>query len=151
MKKLTLSLTAILYTWTFTLIACSAPITPINVNSEGIAIKGYDPVAYFTMNSPVRGQKEYQFEWNNAKWLFANNEHLAMFQMNPGKFAPQYGGYWAYAVSRGSTADIDPEAWAIVDSRLYLNLNMDVQNIWNKDRPGYIDKADKNWLRILGK
>ena len=74
-----------------------------------------------------------------------------MFQMNPAKFAPQYGGYWAYAVSRGSTADIIPEAWAIIDDKLYLNLNKDVQNIWNKDRPGYINKADKNWPRLLDK
>ena len=80
MKKITLNLTAILCTWTFVLIACSAPIAPINVNNEGIAIKGYDPVAYFTMNSHVKGQKEYQFEWNNAKWLFANNEHLQCFR-----------------------------------------------------------------------
>ena len=93
MKKLTLCLTAVVCTWTFILIACSAPITPINVNEDGIAIKGYDPVAYFTMSRPVKGQKEYQFEWNNAKWLFANKEHLTMFQMNPGRFAPQYGGY----------------------------------------------------------
>ena len=151
MKKLSLKLTVIICICTFILIACSTPITPINVNGDGIAIKGYDPVAYFTQSRPVKGQNEYQFEWNNAKWLFANNEHMTLFQENPGKFAPQYGGYWAYAVSRGSTADIDPEAWAIIDGKLYLNLNKDVQNIWNKDRPGYINKADKNWPRLLGK
>ena len=93
MKKLSLGLTAIVCTWTFILIACSAPITPVNVDKGGIAIKGYDPVAYFTLNRPVKGLNEYQFEWNNAKWLFSSNEHLAMFQMNPEKFAPQYGGY----------------------------------------------------------
>jgi hypothetical protein len=93
MKKFSLSLTAVVCTWTFILIACSTPMTPINVNGEGIAIKGYDPVAYFTMSLAVKGQKEIQFEWSNAKWLFANQEHLSMFQMNPGKFAPQYGGY----------------------------------------------------------
>ena len=93
MKKLSLNLAAIVCTWTFILIACSAPITPINVNAEGVAIKGYDPVAYFTQNRPVKGLTEYQFVWNNAKWLFANKEHLALFQMNPDKYAPQYGGY----------------------------------------------------------
>ena len=93
MKKLSLNLAAIVCTWTFILIACSAPITPINVTGEGIAIKGYDPVAYFTLNRPVKGQNEYHLVWNNAKWLFANKEHLAMFQMNPDKYAPQYGGY----------------------------------------------------------
>ena len=93
MKKISLNLIAVVFTWTFILIACSAPKSPINVNGEGIAIKGYDPVAYFTLSLPVKGLKEYQFEWNNAKWLFANNEHLILFQENPGKFAPQYGGY----------------------------------------------------------
>ena len=93
MKKLSLSLTAIIYTWIFLLIACSTPIATININGEGIAIKGYDPVAYFTLSRPVKGQKEYQLEWNNARWLFANKEHLTMFQMSPDKFAPQYGGY----------------------------------------------------------
>jgi len=93
MKKLSLNLAAAICTWTFILIACSAPMTPINVNAEGIAIKGYDTVAYFTQSRPVKGIMEYQFVWNNAKWLFANKEHLAMFQENPGKFAPQFGGY----------------------------------------------------------
>ena len=93
MKKLSLKLTGIVCIWVFILIACSTPITPINVNGEGIAIKEYDPVAYFTQSRPVKGQKEYQFEWNNAKWLFANNEHMTLFQENPGKFSPQYGGY----------------------------------------------------------
>ena len=93
MKKILLSLAALVCTWSFILIACSAPKSPINVNGEGIAINGYDPVAYFTLSRPVKGLEEYQFEWNNAKWLFANNEHMALFQENPGKFAPQYGGY----------------------------------------------------------
>ena len=94
MKKITLILTAVVCTCAIILIACSSPsIAPINVDKEGIAMKGYDPVAYFTMASPVKGLKEFQFEWNNAKWLFANEEHLTMFQMNPDRFAPQYGGY----------------------------------------------------------
>jgi hypothetical protein len=93
MKKLSLSLITVACTWTFILIACSAPKSPINVNGDGVAIKGYDPVAYFTLSRPLKGQKEYQFEWNNAKWLFATKEHMILFQENPGKFAPQYGGY----------------------------------------------------------
>jgi hypothetical protein len=93
MKKSALYLMAIICTWAFAFTACSAPVAPVNVNNEGIAIKGYDPVAYFTLSRPVKGQNEYQFEWNNAKWLFANKEHLAMFQADPVKFAPQYGGY----------------------------------------------------------
>ena len=93
MKKFSLSLTAVIYTWSFILIACSAPIAPINAGADGVALKGYDPVAYFTLGLPVKGQKEFQFEWKNAKWLFANTEHLTLFQEDPEKYAPQYGGY----------------------------------------------------------
>ena len=93
MKKLTFSLLALICTLTFTLSACSAPKTSINVTADGIAIKGYDPVAYFTMSRPVKGNKENMYEWNNARWFFANKEHLAMFRESPDKFAPQYGGY----------------------------------------------------------
>ena len=93
MKKLSLSLAAIVCTWSFILIACSAPITPINVDGEGIALKGYDPVAYFTLSRPVQGQKEFQFEWQGAKWLFSSKEHLTLFQGAPEKYTPQYGGY----------------------------------------------------------
>ena len=94
MKKLLLKLITIFCTGTFILVACSAePLPSVNINGEGAAIKGYDPVAYFTMSRPVKGLADFQFEWNNATWRFANKEHLAMFQMSPKKFAPQYGGY----------------------------------------------------------
>jgi len=86
--------TALICSWFFILLACSsAPIAPINVDGDGTALKGYDPVAYFTLGQTVKGQKEYQFKWNNAKWLFASSQHLALFQKNPSKYAPQYGGY----------------------------------------------------------
>lgn len=93
MKKLTLSLTAVVFTCFFHLIACSGPVRSINVDAEGIALKGYDPVAYFTMGRPVKGLKEHQYEWKNAKWLFASSEHLVLFQEDPARYAPQYGGY----------------------------------------------------------
>jgi YHS domain-containing protein len=93
MKKLSLSLTAVTAIWFFSLISCSAPTAPINVGADGVALKGYDPVAYFTQGQPVKGQDKYQLEWNNAKWLFASSEHLALFQDDPAKYAPQYGGY----------------------------------------------------------
>ena len=93
MKKPSLSLAAVVATWSLVLISCTGPLPPINADAEGIALKGYDPVAYFTVGQPVKGQKEYQFEWKNAKWLFSNNEHLALFQEDPTRYAPQYGGY----------------------------------------------------------
>jgi len=151
MKKISIIIVIPFLSWIFLLLSCSAQIAPINVNAEGVALKGYDPVAYFTDGVPVKGNKEFQYEWYGAKWLFSSREHLVMFQENPEKYAPRYGGYCAYAVSRKTTADIDPEAWAIVDGKLYLNLNKDVQTIWNKDRPGYINKADQNWPKLLGR
>jgi YHS domain-containing protein len=151
MKKLPFLLTVLFCMLLYTILACSAQITPVNVDAEGVAIKGYDPVAYFTMGRPVKGQKELHYEWHGAKWLFSSREHLALFQGNPEKYAPRYGGYCAYAVSRGTTADIDPDAWAIVDGKLYLNLNKDVQSLWDQDRQGYIKKADHNWPELLKK
>ena len=93
MKKPIVSIAALILSWSFLLLACSAQITPINVNGDGVALKGYDPVAYFTEGHPVEGQEEFQYEWRGAKWHFASREHLDLFRKNPEKFAPQYGGY----------------------------------------------------------
>ena len=120
-------------------------------SSWGKAIKGYDPVAYFTAGKPVKGNKKYKVEWNDAKWLFSSQENADLFKADPSKYAPQYGGYCAYAVSQGITASIDPDAWAIVDGKLYLNYSQSVQKRWDADRPTYIADADKNWPEILKK
>jgi len=93
MKKLSLCITALTCSWFFFLLACSAQIAPINVGADGIALKGYDPVAYFTLGRPVKGEKEFQHEWQGARWLFSSRDHLALFQENPEKYVPQYGGY----------------------------------------------------------
>jgi YHS domain-containing protein len=93
MKKLSFFVAVLICSWVLTLLACSTQIAPINVDADGIALKGYDPVAYFTKGRPVKGHKEFQHEWQGGKWLFANREHLTMFQQNPAKYAPQYGGY----------------------------------------------------------
>jgi YHS domain-containing protein len=121
------------------------------VNSSffsGVAIKGYDPVAYFTMGRPVEGSRDYEYQWMGATWRFASAENRDVFAADPAKYAPQYGGYCAYAVSQGATADIDPAAWHIEGGKLYLNLSPQVQSIWLKDIPGYIAKADANWPKI---
>ena len=112
------------------------------------AIHGYDPVAYFTDGKPVMGKDEFVFEWGGAKWHFATAAHRDTFKSAPEKYTPQYGGYCAYAVSQGHTADIDPNAWSIVDGKLYLNYNADIQTKWKADIPGYIMKADKNWPAV---
>ena len=93
MKKISFPPVAVLLTWALVLIACSAPTPMVNVDSEGIALKGYDTVAYFTDGKPVRGKKEFLYEWQGAKWLFASEPHRSMFRENPEKYAPQYGGY----------------------------------------------------------
>lgn len=93
MKKLTLNISVLILSWIFLLLACSAQIPLINVDANGVALKGYDPVAYFTEGRPVKGQEKFQHEWQGAKWRFASQEYLAMFQENPEKYKPQYGGY----------------------------------------------------------
>lgn len=115
---------------------------------RGRAIRGYDPVAYFRDGRPVEGKSEFSFEWNGARWLFSSEENRAAFAAEPEKFAPQYGGYCAYAVAHGSTASIDPEAWRIVDGRLYLNYSRSVLGRWLKDVPGYIARGDENWPKL---
>ena len=127
-------------------------LSPINSTLFGSkAVKGYDVVAYFTDGKPVKGVKQFTYEWKGATWFFANAENLAEFMNNPEKYAPQYGGYCAWAVSQGSTADIDPEAWKIVDGKLYLNYDADIQTKWSADIPGNIQKADANWPGLLAK
>lgn len=129
----------------------TSPVAAVNTSPEGIAIKGYDSVAYLTEKRPVEGSAEFGYLWNGAKWRFASAEHRDMFKADPEKYAPKYGGYCAYAVSEGKTADIDPDSWTIFEGRLYLNLNKDVQRLWEKDMREFIRKADENWPRMLGK
>lgn len=124
-------------------------VKPVNASFWSGAIKGYDPVAYFKEGKPVKGTGAYRHQWMGAIWYFASAENRDLFQKNPAKYAPQYGGYCAYAVSQGSTADIDPGAWTIFDGKLYLNYSLDVKKTWEKDIPGYIAKADKNWPNLL--
>lgn len=122
---------------------------PINTTLLGVAIKGYDPVAYFTDAKPVEGERNFAFEWQGATWRFASAEHLAQFKAEPSKYAPQFGGYCAWAVSQGYTAGIDPAAWKIVDNKLYLNYSLEVQKKWEKDILGLIAAGNANWPKLL--
>jgi YHS domain-containing protein len=116
---------------------------------DGVAIRGTDPVAYFLENQPVAGSPAFAYEWGGATWHFASAENRDRFAADPTAYAPQYGGYCAWAVAQGYTAPIDPNAWQIVDGKLYLNFNRRIQQKWEKDIPGNVAKADKNWPGVL--
>ena len=117
--------------------------------TDGIAINGFDPVAYFTDGAPVKGNPDISADWEGAKLLFASEDNKAMFEADREKYAPRYGGYCAYAVSKGATAPTDPDAWTVHEDRLYLNFSVDVRSIWKEDIPGNIARADANWPGVL--
>lgn len=116
--------------------------------ADSMAIEGYDPVAYFIDGRPVEGKAEYSHEWMGATWRFASAAHRDTFAADPERYAPQYGGFCAWAVSQGYTAEIDPAAWHIEGGRLYLNYSKSVQARWAQDIPGNIAKADGHWPAI---
>jgi len=115
------------------------------------AIRGYDPVAYFTENKPVRGVEKLVFNWNNSNWYFSSQQNLDLFKANPEKYAPQYGGYCAYGLSNGYKAPTEADAWTIENGKLYLNYNKEVREMWSKEKKERIEKADKNWPAIKDK
>ncbi|MGQ3892868.1 YHS domain-containing (seleno)protein [Legionella sp. CNM-4043-24] len=112
------------------------------------AVQGYDVTGYFTENKPVKGNGDHVVIIDGVYYLFSSEKSKALFKANPDKYIPQYGGWCAFATSIGKKIASDPLAWKIVDGKLYLNLNERVQKIWAKDIPGYIKKADANWLKI---
>ena len=112
--------------------------------ADGLAFSGHDPVAYFTRNQPVAGDAAITLNWNGATWRFATAEHRAMFEANPQAYAPQFGGYCAWAASQGYIAPGDPTLWRIVDGRLYLNFNDRARMLWEQDIPGAIARGEAN-------
>ena len=129
----------------------AAQQAPVYSTLLGGAIQGYDPVAYFTEGRPVEGSRQFTHQWNGATWRFASAANRDRFAQAPEKYAPQYGGYCAFGVASGYAVKIDPQAWSVVDGKLYLNYSPAVQADWKKDVPGYVRKADANWPRVLGK
>ena len=117
---------------------------------SNLAIGGYDAVAYFTDSKPVKGDARFAFDYQGAKWHFASAANRDAFAADPKRYAPQYGGDCAWAVSEGSTASSDPKLWRIVDGKLYLNYDAGVQKKWELDIAGHIRKADQNWPSVLG-
>jgi len=115
----------------------------------GNAIRGYDPVAYFTESRPVKGSGEFEAEWNGTTWRFASAANRDLFLTAPEAYAPQYGGYCAWAVANGYTASTAPEAWSIYDGKLYLNFSLGVRDQWSQDIPGNVARGDTNWPAVL--
>ena len=112
---------------------------------QHLALEGYDAVAYFEYGEAQRGEAAYQYLWRGVNWYFVNAAHRDAFAANPSGYAPQYGNYCAFAVSRGTTAHGDPTLWAIAEGKLYLNNNRFAQKLWDEDRSGNIAAGDQNW------
>lgn len=120
------------------------------LDKNDLAISGYDPVAYFTESKAVKGEHKFSAVHNNAIYLFSSIKHRDQFNASPDKYAPQYGGYCAFGVTKHRKFGADPQAWRVVDGKLYLNLNKKVQKIWLEDVPGNIESAEEVWPEIKG-
>jgi YHS domain-containing protein len=123
----------------------------LNLDKSGVAIRGYDPVAYFTEGKPVKGTPALSATHQQATYYFASREHLATFSADPARYVPQFGGYCGYGASRGYPANIDPEAFMIMDGRLILQNSQGVLRRWQEDPESYLRKADANWPAIVAK
>jgi len=123
--------------------------TPQVYNTNGIAVDGSDVVAYFTQGEPVMGDDAITHDYMGVTWRFSSIENRDLFAANPATYAPQYGGYCAFAVSRNYTASTVPEAWSIVDDKLYLNFSTRIRRRWERDIPGNILAGDANWPSVL--
>ena len=119
-------------------------------STEAGAIGGYDPVAFFTEQQPVKGSNDFTYTWEDATWYFSNANNLEAFKAAPEKYAPQYGGYCAYGTADGHLSPTQPETWTILDDKLYFNYNMKVKEKWSGNQKNYIEQANKNWPGLSG-
>lgn len=131
--------------------AFSQTKTLLNLEKEGVAIQGYDPVAYFTEKKPVKGKPEVYATYKGALYYFATKENKNMFLKEPSKYEPEFGGYCAYGVSKGKLVEIDPAAFQIVNDRLLLQYSLKIRDDFNKDTDGNLTKAKSNWPGLLEK
>lgn len=147
MNKLFIKSLVVLFISSFSLLANAAESV---YQSKGIAIKGYDTVAYFTEDQAVKGDKQFSHEYKGVTWIFASAENLDLFKQDAAKYAPQYNGYCAYAMGvYGKTVKVDPKVYTIKDGKLYLNFNKKLGKKFNEDIDRYIADGDDNWLEIL--
>jgi YHS domain-containing protein len=123
----------------------------VNATITGLALRGYDPVAYFTDGKPIPGDYRITARYNEATYRFASQEHKILFETDPVKYLPQYGGFCAFGASQGVKVDGDPAVWKIVDDKLYLNLAPPVYDRWSENIPGYVKSANDNWPSLKEK
>ena len=129
-------------------VVAATPAPPVSAE-KGVAIQGYDPVAFFTLGKPQQGSAEHSFVYEGATWRFVSSENLAAFKSDPARFAPQFGGYCAWAVSQHYLAPGDPNYWKIVDGKLYLNANARAKELWEADQVDAIKRGHANWPEVL--
>ena len=146
-SRLRLRFTALLLAGAF--VTFGAAGGGINTTRDGVAIEGFDAVAYHQDQMATRGAKEHSLVWNGATWYFASVENRDLFAESPETYAPRYGGYCAWAVSKGSLAKVNPQAWTLHEGELYLNFSLGIRRTWRRDIPGNIIKADKNWPSLM--
>jgi YHS domain-containing protein len=125
--------------------------TLLNLDDSGVAIQGYDPVAFFTDHKPVKGDPKFVIKRDGAIYFFASKEHQALFRANPAQYEPDFGGYCAYGVSRNKLVEIDVDAFQIVDGKLLLQYSKGVRDDFNKDMQGNLAKARANWPGLVAK
>jgi hypothetical protein len=123
-------------------------IRSVSAEPNRVAIKGYDPVAYFTEGRPVPGKPDYQHVWQDAQWRFSSAANRDLFASSPDRYAPQYGGFCALGITNGMKAEVDPQAWTIVDGRLYLNYSQDARDRWRQNAMAHIKAADEKWTAL---
>ena len=122
--------------------------TMINKGPDDVAILGYDTVAYFTVGRPVKGNSSFAFSWQDAKWHFASAKHRDLFAANPERYAPQFGGHCAMALTRGEVKVIDPEAWIVSEGKLYLSFSKKGINMFRQNVAGNIKKSEDSWVKL---
>ena len=137
----------------FTFVLLLAGISGIAAGAtpeDAVAIKGYDTVAYFTAGKALKGTESFTYSWHGMTWFFQSRENRDLFSASPEKYAPQYDGWCAWAMTEARKAVTDPEVWKIVDGKLYLNCSAAAFEKWSRDIPGNIKKADEIWLKMQG-
>lgn len=116
--------------------------------SSGLALKGYDPVAYLNGNGPTQGDSQIAYDWGGATWQFSSTENMDLFSISPESYAPQFGGFCSFAVSKGFTADISPDAWHIEDGKLFVFADKNVRDTWVANLgEGSLDESTGNWAQ----